>query len=136
MYKHANFAITDITFILISVYKDRLTMPKYIITSAGDEFFPPDDSHYYFNQMQGKTYIRYCQIRHLLSIRSISEFLFFLEVNLWYHGKIVACGHFGSQTIMTLVKNVVVHVEDAVTVIVLCNKNYISFYRVLQTYNH
>ncbi|XP_072027742.1 autocrine proliferation repressor protein A-like [Amphiura filiformis] len=43
------------------VYKDRLTMPKYIITTSGDEFFLPDDSHYYLNQMKGKTYIRITQ---------------------------------------------------------------------------
>ncbi|XP_072027744.1 autocrine proliferation repressor protein A-like [Amphiura filiformis] len=39
-------------------YKDRLTMPKYIITASNDEFFLVDDSHYYFDQMIGPTYMR------------------------------------------------------------------------------
>ena len=34
-------------------------MPKYVITSANDEFFLPDDSHYYFSEMQGPTYLRW-----------------------------------------------------------------------------
>ncbi|XP_006811763.1 autocrine proliferation repressor protein A-like [Saccoglossus kowalevskii] len=39
-------------------YKDRLTMPKMIISTGGDEFFLPDDSHYYYDQMEGITYLR------------------------------------------------------------------------------
>jgi PhoPQ-activated pathogenicity-related protein len=27
-------------------YKDRLTMPMMLMTSSGDEFFMPDDSHW------------------------------------------------------------------------------------------
>lgn len=38
-------------------YKDRLTMPKLIIDSGGDEFFLPDDSHYYLTEMEGPTYV-------------------------------------------------------------------------------
>lgn len=39
-------------------YIDRLTMPKYVVTAGGDEFFLPDDSHYYYNDMKGPTYLR------------------------------------------------------------------------------
>ncbi|XP_077979615.1 autocrine proliferation repressor protein A-like [Glandiceps talaboti] len=39
-------------------YRDRLTMPKYIVTSSGDPFFLPDDSHYYFKGLKGDTYLR------------------------------------------------------------------------------
>lgn len=42
----------------MAAYKDRLTMPKYIITTGGDEFFLPDDSYYYLDQMLGDTYLR------------------------------------------------------------------------------
>ncbi len=52
----------------VSAYKDRLTMPKYIITTSGDEFFLPDDSHYYLDQMQGKTYIRYYKYSTLIRV--------------------------------------------------------------------
>ncbi|XP_070580928.1 autocrine proliferation repressor protein A-like [Ptychodera flava] len=39
-------------------YRDRLTMPKYVITSTGDPLFLPDDSYYYYNDMKGETYLR------------------------------------------------------------------------------
>ena len=39
-------------------YKDRLTMPKLVISATGDEFFHPDDSYNWFDQMKGKTYLR------------------------------------------------------------------------------
>lgn len=40
-------------------YKERLTMPKYIINSADDEFFPPDSSRFYFDDLLGEKYLRY-----------------------------------------------------------------------------
>lgn len=40
-------------------YKDKLTMPKYIVNSTGDAFSPPDSSRYYFSALPGKKYIRY-----------------------------------------------------------------------------
>ncbi|XP_041364664.1 autocrine proliferation repressor protein A-like [Gigantopelta aegis] len=39
-------------------YNDTLTMPKLIITTGGDEFFLPDDSHYYYNDLVGPKYLR------------------------------------------------------------------------------
>ncbi|PIK49439.1 putative autocrine proliferation repressor protein A-like [Apostichopus japonicus] len=39
-------------------YIDRLTMPKCVVSAGGDEFFLPDDSHYYYNDMKGPTYLR------------------------------------------------------------------------------
>jgi hypothetical protein len=32
-----------------NAYRDRLTMPKFIINSAGDQYFLPDSSQFYFN---------------------------------------------------------------------------------------
>jgi len=32
-------------------------MPKLICSSGGDEYFLPDDSHYYFSSMQGPSYV-------------------------------------------------------------------------------
>lgn len=40
-------------------YKDRLTMPKYIVNSAGDQFFTPDSSKFYFDGLEGEKYVRY-----------------------------------------------------------------------------
>ncbi|XP_077980688.1 autocrine proliferation repressor protein A-like [Glandiceps talaboti] len=39
-------------------YRDRLTMPKLVVTASGDEFFLPDDSHYYYDNMKGPTYLK------------------------------------------------------------------------------
>jgi PhoPQ-activated pathogenicity-related protein len=40
-------------------YRDRLTMPKFIVNAAGDEFFLPDSSQYYWNEMKGEKLLRY-----------------------------------------------------------------------------
>jgi PhoPQ-activated pathogenicity-related protein len=40
-------------------YRDRLTMPKFLINSAGDQFFLPDSSQFYFDDLRGEKYLRY-----------------------------------------------------------------------------
>ncbi|MEZ6068944.1 MAG: PhoPQ-activated pathogenicity-related family protein [Pirellulales bacterium] len=40
-------------------YRHRLTMPKFIMNSAGDQFFPPDMSRFYFDDLEGEKYLRY-----------------------------------------------------------------------------
>ncbi len=40
-------------------YRDRLTMPKYIINAAGDQYFLPDSSRFYFADLKGEKYLRY-----------------------------------------------------------------------------
>ncbi len=40
-------------------YRDRLTMPKFIINASGDQFFLPDSSQFYFNDLPGVKYLRY-----------------------------------------------------------------------------
>jgi PhoPQ-activated pathogenicity-related protein len=40
-------------------YRDRLTMPKYIVNSAGDQYFVPDSSQYYWKDLKGEKEIRY-----------------------------------------------------------------------------
>jgi PhoPQ-activated pathogenicity-related protein len=39
-------------------YRDRFTMPKLIITSAGDQFFLPDSARFYFQELPGVKYLR------------------------------------------------------------------------------
>ncbi|XP_048760078.1 autocrine proliferation repressor protein A-like isoform X1 [Ostrea edulis] len=40
-------------------YNDRYkNIPKFIITTGGDEFFQPDDARYYFDQLEGPKYLR------------------------------------------------------------------------------
>jgi len=40
-------------------YRNRLTMPKYIVNACGDQFFIPDSSQFYFDQLLGENYLRY-----------------------------------------------------------------------------
>ena len=42
-------------------YRDRLTMPKYIVNAAGDQYFLPDSSRFYFDDLKGEKYIRYVE---------------------------------------------------------------------------
>ena len=41
-------------------YRERCTLPKYMINSTGDQFFLPDSSQFYFHQLPGDKYLRYC----------------------------------------------------------------------------
>ena len=40
-------------------YRDRLTMPKFIVNSTGDQYFLPDSSQFYFDDLGGEKYLRY-----------------------------------------------------------------------------
>jgi PhoPQ-activated pathogenicity-related protein len=40
-------------------YVDRLTMPKYIVNASGDEFFCPDSSQFYWDDLRGEKNLRY-----------------------------------------------------------------------------
>jgi PhoPQ-activated pathogenicity-related protein len=42
-------------------YRDRLTMPKYIVNDTGDQFFLPDSSQFYFDDLKGEKYLRYVE---------------------------------------------------------------------------
>jgi PhoPQ-activated pathogenicity-related protein len=40
-------------------YRSRYTMPKLVINAAGDEFFVPDSSQFYFDDLLGEKFLRY-----------------------------------------------------------------------------
>lgn len=40
-------------------YRDRLTIPKYIVNASGDQFFLPDSWQFYFDDLKGEKYLRY-----------------------------------------------------------------------------
>lgn len=40
-------------------YRNRFTMPKFIINASGDQFFLPDSSQFYFKDLPGLKYLRY-----------------------------------------------------------------------------
>lgn len=40
-------------------YRERFTMPKFIVASAGDQFFLPDSSQFYYDDLPGEKHLRY-----------------------------------------------------------------------------
>ena len=40
-------------------YRERFTMPKFLINAADDQFFLPDSSQFYWDQLPGEKYLRY-----------------------------------------------------------------------------
>jgi PhoPQ-activated pathogenicity-related protein len=40
-------------------YRERLTMPKLIMNSTGDQYFLPDSSQFYFDDLKGEKHLRY-----------------------------------------------------------------------------
>jgi PhoPQ-activated pathogenicity-related protein len=40
-------------------YRDRLTLPKFIVNGTGDQFFVPDSWKFYFDALPGVKYLRY-----------------------------------------------------------------------------
>ena len=40
-------------------YRERYTMPKFIMNAAGDQYFLPDSSQFYFDDVPGEKYLRY-----------------------------------------------------------------------------
>ena len=64
-------------------YIDRLTMPKYIIASTGDQFFLPDSSQFYFDALKGEKYLRYVpNTDHGLGIEAYMNVLSFYQTVL------------------------------------------------------
>lgn len=41
-------------------YRDRYTIPKFLINSAGDQFFLPDSAQFYFRDLPGEKRLLYC----------------------------------------------------------------------------
>jgi PhoPQ-activated pathogenicity-related protein len=40
-------------------YRDRLTMPKFLVNATGDQFFLPDSWTFYLRDLPGETHVRY-----------------------------------------------------------------------------
>jgi PhoPQ-activated pathogenicity-related protein len=55
-------------------YRDRMTLPKYIINSTGDQFFLPDSSQFYFDDLPGEKYLRYVpNTDHSLGLAAVTS---------------------------------------------------------------
>jgi PhoPQ-activated pathogenicity-related protein len=48
--------------------RERLRIPKYLVNASGDQFFLPDNSQFYFPELQGEKYLRYVpNVKHNLA---------------------------------------------------------------------
>ncbi|MBI2425616.1 MAG: PhoPQ-activated pathogenicity-related family protein [Candidatus Hydrogenedentes bacterium] len=65
-------------------YKDRLTIPKYLINSAGDQFFLPDSWKFYWNDLKPAKYLRYVpNTGHGLDISAYFSVTAFQQAVAW-----------------------------------------------------
>jgi PhoPQ-activated pathogenicity-related protein len=49
-------------------YRERLTLPKFIVNASGDQYFPPDSSRFYYDDLKGPKYLRYVpNVNHSLA---------------------------------------------------------------------
>lgn len=64
-------------------YRERYTMPKFIINSAGDQYFLPDSSQFYFDALPGEKYLRYVpNTNHSLNADARESLLAFYDAFL------------------------------------------------------
>ena len=56
-------------------YRQRFTMPKYLVNAAGDQFFHPASSRFYFDDLPGPKYLWYvANASHALDERFLEVF--------------------------------------------------------------
>jgi PhoPQ-activated pathogenicity-related protein len=61
-------AVLDVEDPYVYRHRDQLKMPKFLVHASGDQFFLPDNSRFYFNDLQGEKYLRYVpNTRHNLA---------------------------------------------------------------------
>lgn len=56
-----------------SAYGQRLAIPKYIINASGDDFYVPDNSRFYFDQLPGQKSLRMAPNSGHAGIRDFAE---------------------------------------------------------------
>ena len=62
-------------------YRDRLTLPKYILNSTGDEFFLPDSWQFYWDDLVGEKHLRYVpNSNHSMADTDVID-----SLDSWYH---------------------------------------------------
>lgn len=65
-------------------YRDRLTLPKYLLNSTGDEFFLPDSWQFYWDDLVGEKHVRYVpNSNHGMGGTDVID-----SLNAWYHAKV------------------------------------------------
>lgn len=67
-------------------YVERLKLPKYVVNAAGDQFFLPDSSQFYYDKLQGEKLIRYVangdhSLKDTDAIQSITAYYYMIINN-------------------------------------------------------
>jgi PhoPQ-activated pathogenicity-related protein len=69
-------------------YRDRLTMPKLIISAAGDQFFLPNSSQFYFDDLPGENHLLYeANTDHSLKGADVNESIAAFYQSVLHGGK-------------------------------------------------
>mgnify|MGYP006091057797 FL=1 len=62
-------------------YRDRLTLPKFLLNSTGDEFFLPDSWRFYWDELVGEKHVRYVpNSNHGMGGTDVAQ-----SLDAWYH---------------------------------------------------
>lgn len=66
-------------------YRERLTMPKYIVNASGDQFFVPNSSKFYYGDLKGEKALRYVPnadhgLKNTDAVQSIAAFYHMMAV--------------------------------------------------------
>ncbi len=67
-------------------YVERLKLPKYVVNAAGDQFFLPDSSQFYYDKLQGEKLLRYVangdhSLKDTDALQSITAFYYMIINN-------------------------------------------------------
>ena len=73
-----------------SIYKNRLSIPKYIINASGDDFYVPDNSKFYYDQLQGVKSLRVAPNSDHGGILNIAEHSLISFINRYQNEKLLA----------------------------------------------
>ncbi|MHC4643019.1 MAG: PhoPQ-activated protein PqaA family protein, partial [Planctomycetota bacterium] len=61
-------------------YRSRYKMPKFLISSTGDQFFLPDSAQFYYDDLPGRKYLRYIpNTDHGLDFSAAASLLLFYQ---------------------------------------------------------
>jgi len=61
-------------------YRQRYTMPKFLVNSTGDQFFLPDSAQFYYDDLPGPKYLRYIpNTDHGLDFSAAASLLLFYK---------------------------------------------------------
>jgi len=79
--------IEDPLAYLNSAYADRLSIPKYIVNASSDDFFVPDNSDFYFDQLPGPKSLRVTPNASHHGIRQFAESSLIPVINRWQQNR-------------------------------------------------